>query len=432
MKFLDIEPIERWIRNKRNPELATELIESLPMLQVGDAWAWHPRKGIHQRFRARKKKTFDSGETPKPGRKKREPRVLSQVDLDKLGKTISEAAARARDSDPKALKKRVTELTAKNTALAAQIEKLSASPKSTPKASGGTTKEVVVEREVKIASAAQLTRIEKLIASGVALVKQWDDRSANAYAALGAVQHKTSEHFASLSASLGEVATTIAGLRSATEAATAAVRHAPPPRPPPLVKVRSTSNGHPKQSPPPVTYPVIHTSERVVREAGSQGGDVTPGLRRILTATNTMSNILGHDPSKRQVALLAKQSPTSGHFANQLGQLRSMGMLEYPVPGFVRLTQAGIAECDPTPMPATSEEIHSFVRGLVKERKWQIVKALIDVYPEPLTKPELADLSGFSGTSGHYANCLGELRSSGFVSYPVPGQVRAEDILFIA
>jgi uncharacterized protein len=107
---LDIEPVEKWIRNKRNPDLAAELLESLPTLQQGDAWAWAPRAGIYRRFRARRKSTFDSGATPKPGERPRVAKKLTPVDIERLGKTLSAAAEEQRANDPKTLRARIAEL----------------------------------------------------------------------------------------------------------------------------------------------------------------------------------------------------------------------------------------------------------------------------------------------------------------------------------
>jgi len=56
---------------------------------------------------------------------------------------------------------------------------------------------------------------------------------------------------------------------------------------------------------------------------------------------------------------------------------------------------------------------------------------LIAAYPSDLSKEELADRASQSPTSSGYSNNLGALRSLGFLDYPVPGRVKAADILFL-
>jgi len=44
---------------------------------------------------------------------------------------------------------------------------------------------------------------------------------------------------------------------------------------------------------------------------------------------------------KVQIAAIAGVSPTSGSFANNLGHLRTSGLIDYPAPGQVTMTVAG-------------------------------------------------------------------------------------------
>ncbi|HSX22294.1 MAG TPA: DUF87 domain-containing protein [Gaiellaceae bacterium] len=114
---LDIEAVEKWLRLRKKKkgdnaafELQEAMIDSLDTLQCGDAWVWAPRLKIHRRFRARAKRTFDSGATPKAGQKIRAPKKLAQVDIQRLGAAIAEAAQRQKENDPAELKKQVAAL----------------------------------------------------------------------------------------------------------------------------------------------------------------------------------------------------------------------------------------------------------------------------------------------------------------------------------
>jgi hypothetical protein len=117
MHNLDIDAVEKWMRLRKKKKgdnaayaLQEEMIDSLDTLQRGDAWVWAPRLKIHKRFRARAKRTFDSGATPKPGQKARRAKTLAAVDIARLGTAIADAAQRQKDNDPVELKKQLAAL----------------------------------------------------------------------------------------------------------------------------------------------------------------------------------------------------------------------------------------------------------------------------------------------------------------------------------
>lgn len=158
---------------------------------------------------------------------------------------------------------------------------------------------------------------------------------------------------------------------------------------------------------------------------------VSGSQQRILDALAMLANIGVQVAPKVQVALFAKQSPKSSGFTNNLGALRSGGLIDYPQPGMVTLTDAGAARADGGQAPSTVAELWAFVEQLVGASKWRILRALTDVYPESLSKAELADLAEASVTSSGYTNNLGALRSLKLLDYPEPGRVAAEPILFL-
>lgn len=104
---LDLDAIDKWVRKNADPKLAQEMMKSLPSLPRGEAWVWNPSQSLFKRIAIRQRHTFDSGATPKAGEKKREPKVLAQIDLARLGKSMAEAAERQRESDPKALRAKI-------------------------------------------------------------------------------------------------------------------------------------------------------------------------------------------------------------------------------------------------------------------------------------------------------------------------------------
>lgn len=167
--------------------------------------------------------------------------------------------------------------------------------------------------------------------------------------------------------------------------------------------------------------------------APAADGDVqiTPARQRILDALAMLEVIGVRTPSKTQVALFAQASPKSSGYTNNLGALRTAGLIDYLAPGTASLTAGGRAAADAQRAPSTVDELHAFVAQLVGPAKARLIEQLVAVYPESLSKAELADRAGASPTSSGYTNNLGGLRSLGLVDYPTPGRVAAQPVLFL-
>lgn len=110
----DLAAMDAWIDVHGTAEQRATLMESLPSLPQGDAWIWSPGwptdEGIFQRVHVDRIETFDSGATPKPGERRIEPKKRADVDLEALRRQMSETVERARASDPKLLRQRISEL----------------------------------------------------------------------------------------------------------------------------------------------------------------------------------------------------------------------------------------------------------------------------------------------------------------------------------
>lgn len=110
----DLAAMKAWIDVHGSIEEGKMLMDSLPSLPIGDAWFWSPgwptEAGIFKRAHVLPIKTFDSGATPKPGEKKIVPKNLADINLDSLKKQMAATIEKAKNDDPKLLKKRIAEL----------------------------------------------------------------------------------------------------------------------------------------------------------------------------------------------------------------------------------------------------------------------------------------------------------------------------------
>lgn len=153
--------------------------------------------------------------------------------------------------------------------------------------------------------------------------------------------------------------------------------------------------------------------------------------KRILDALAWLE-ALGIAPAeKTQIALLAGQSPTSGGYFNNLGRLRTLGLIDYPGPGRVLLTDKGRRLASTEGVPQTDRELHEQLYARLPKSQAAILRALVEHFPREMAKNDLAEQTGQSPTSGGYFNNLGRLRTLGLIDYPGPGRVVALPVLFM-
>jgi hypothetical protein len=100
--------IKDWVQDQ---DVDPKLLASLPGLADGEAWVWSPGAlRILKRIQFDRRRTFDSGATPKVGQKRRPPATLADVDLAAIKEAMAETIERAAAEDPKQLRKRIAQL----------------------------------------------------------------------------------------------------------------------------------------------------------------------------------------------------------------------------------------------------------------------------------------------------------------------------------
>lgn len=104
--------------------------------------------------------------------------------------------------------------------------------------------------------------------------------------------------------------------------------------------------------------------------------------------------------------------------------------VDYPGGGKVALTEAGRAIAVNDAVFSSLDDLHSTWIGKVGGACGKILRALIDIYPNAITKEELAVQVGASPTSSSFANNLSSLRTLGVIDYPGRGLVIATPLLF--
>lgn len=135
-------------------------------------------------------------------------------------------------------------------------------------------------------------------------------------------------------------------------------------------------------------------------------------------------------PSNEQVAFIAGYLPTSTGYTNPRSALKTAGLIDYPAPGVVRLTEGGAEKANAPAAAPSREEMHRRVRGKLSGPQQRILAPLIEAHPAALTNAEVCEKAGYSPTSTGYTNPRSSLRTLNLIDYPSTGQVRAADWLF--
>lgn len=164
--------------------------------------------------------------------------------------------------------------------------------------------------------------------------------------------------------------------------------------------------------------------------AATPAAGVTGPQQRILNALAWWKAFGIDQPTNDQVGFIAGYSPSSGGFANLKGGLRTMELVDYPAPGRLRLTESGEDKAEAPSVAVTQEAFHAAVRAKLSGPQVRVLDPILAAYPASITSQEVADATGYSASSGGFANLRGSLRSINLIDYPRPGEVRASDWLF--
>jgi len=157
---------------------------------------------------------------------------------------------------------------------------------------------------------------------------------------------------------------------------------------------------------------------------------ITAPQQRILDALAEFESLGLVSPHKSNVAVFADQSPTSSGYQNNLGRLRTLGLVDYPGSGRVALTAQGRAVARPANVIRSLDDLHHAWLARLPRPQGKILQVVIAAYPHAIGKNELAERAGQSATSSGYQNNLGALRSLGLIDYPRAGFVVATTLLF--
>jgi hypothetical protein len=353
-----------------------EVISSLPGLQTGEAWVWSPAfLRLLQRVRITMSDTFDSHATPAPGHTRTVPKNRADIDLEALGAEIAATVERARDTDPRRLRARLEELQNESSAAQRRAEE--------------SASEVTVLR-------GQLEDRDAEIAALRSRIEQYESRPPAVPA----------EVLESLGAAVRLIDGAVAVL---SESETAPTPTARTDLAPPIADRKPTRARAAKDV---MASPAVHTSQRpaAVSPTVPEGG-FRKGAQRMIESLGRMAPL---HLSKAQWGTVAKIKHTSGTFSTYLGELRRAGLIDEDAAGFT-LTEAGFAYLGGRPAPITAAELQQHYLSILRSGAARMLRAVMDAYPEGLTRDQIGAAAGVTATSGTFSTYLGELRRNGLI-----------------
>ena len=370
----DRKAIEGWVDYHAQDKT---IVQSLPSLGTGVAWVWSPQwLGLAERVQIRERETFDSSATPTHG-KARRAATLADVDVESFQKRMAETIERAKNEDPKELRRRIAELEKQLRARPAQQ-----------------VQEVVREVEVQVPvdvpvpvfDEATLIRMEKALAPAVGVLEE--------------IQELALKLRMEAESKLDE-------------------RRAHPQAPP-----------RPERPPMARTAPTRPLPEARPRPRPDPGGDayLKAGARRIL---ETFARHYPMRMTRAQLGTLAKFKVTGGTFQTYFSQLKRLGYLEEGA-GEIWITEAGLDYVGHVPQePMSTEELLEMWRSALKAGARKMLDELVAVYPKAMSREELAERVEMTVSGGTFQTYLATLRRNGLVDVD-GGGVTASDTLFLS
>lgn len=377
----DIAAIKEWVDVHAAFEESKTVISSLPTMKVGEAWLWSPAwLGVLKRMQIRKRETFDSSATPKPGQVIRQPKKRAEIDLKQLGAQIAQTIERAKASDPRELQKQVLRLQRELTISHNEVEMVK-----------GLAAKKIASKPVEIPVLSE--KVAKQLTASVDKLER----------VLGAVMTGLRE-------SVEDVKRGMAQFKSP--------QFAPPTKATAVQEVKR------------LVAPTLARTDLAKPKVDNLPVDLTGPEQRILDAIAWLESIRVENPEQGAVAFLAGYTVGGGAFNNPRGRLNTRGFVK-AAGGRISLTEAGRAAANTPDAPLTTEELQRRILERLPTPEQRILKPLLKAYPNSISTDELANLAQYAPKAGAFNNPKGRLRTLGLIDYPQAGYCVAKPLLFL-
>lgn len=376
-----------------------QLLEELPRLKTGTGFLWDPAKLGLERISFPSNTTFDSSRTPRHGDTPPAPIVISSALVDELREALAPAATAAAKSAGDAYH------------------------------AGQAAGEALIERDRRIA---ELEDSNAQLQADVVRYRFIAKR------ALTIADRQNKD--------LGELLQVLQPVRDANMHSGDADMHLPSSGAQIDVKAVATAAktkrgatirvGSPSPIPAPASARVTADAEGGSAErtpaAGPPrtSGAIAPRLQSIVDWLAWTRAVYGEAPVRRELlAMILNRHPRSKGFLNDLGELRGLGLVDYPQPGTLDLTDSGRAAENMPSIAPTLKGVREAVAQLLQPAQRKIFDIVVATYPDAIARDDIAERLALHPRTKTLLNNVGRLSSLGLVTYSRPGQLRAADFL---
>lgn len=395
----DQKPVRDWLdANILDKGLNSTIKDELAFLPTGTAWVCCAKERFFEKVKFPKIKTFDNTATPDKDATDFEV-ATAAVDPEELRSIIGDAVKEAEANDPAALKKEIARLN-KDLAAAKRVPAAAAPAPTIQKVVQGPTQEQI---DALLAQAEEAARALGRHEGRVEFAKE--------------ILVKVKELEA---LGIKDLALAINRLAGALEK----IAESSPPKVKPLSrKIAARTTTAPRQA--------SYTPAAPIRMNGPVHDGVSGPQQKILDALAWLESVGIRSASRVQVAMLADQSSKSSGYEKNVSTLKTAGFVDYPEKGALVLSESGRAIANSPAALLDTAALHSAIRSKVSGPQWRILEALIECYPEALSREQLGERSNQSALSSGFEKNISTMASFGFVRYPAKGHVAATELLFI-
>lgn len=385
----DIAAIEAWVKYQ---QVDGEVVRSLSGLFAGEAWVWSPHfLQVMNRIQVRRRRTFDSGATPKnvTASAARKPATLADVDLKAIQGEMLATIEKAKADDPKALRAQLAEVRAE----------LAKARSIAPSESPGLT-------------ASDRERVDALLAAlndyGTLLAKAWAQFGEELRAAMGAAMDRAGEQAERTAKDLS-MRLEKAGVQRLLGK---------------IERLQAPARETPRAPMPSTARVPILTTHDPARTIEAQASGIKPMHRAMLTA------LAQHGPLTRKKIRAYTGYADSGPVSSAFGLLVSEGWVV--VEGDrLKVTAAGLAALGPWERLPTGAALRA--RALEGDRLSSMEKRfmaeLFKAYPETRTRGQLREACGYAD-SGPVSSAFGHLVAIDYAVAVDRSGLKAADVFF--
>lgn len=137
-------------------------------------------------------------------------------------------------------------------------------------------------------------------------------------------------------------------------------------------------------------------------------------------------------PTRGQVAFQAGVSAKSSGYKANLSALRSKGLIDYPGPATMTLTDVGDAAAVTPAVPLTTQAMQAAIMARLSKSQRALLYVLVDLgLGVALTREDLAEQAGVSPSASGFKANLSTLRGLGLIDYPELGAVSITDMMYV-